>query len=133
MHDYFLEGKDGERMAIRTVEHIPHHGILILLDREEKGGPFLTTPERRYPIVSLRQPPELCGIDESVFDPAEKDTWIAPYRDSFISSLVGAVAESGIKQLVIAGGGVPWPESPYAPHFPELVVREVFDDITIFT
>jgi hypothetical protein len=129
MREYFLKNKEGERMSIRVDENIPGHGILILLDREEKVGPFLNTTDRKYPIVSLRQPPELCGIDESAFDPAQEETWIMPYRNSFGETLADAVKESGIQTLIIAGGGVPWMQSPYATYLPELVVEEIFLDI----
>ncbi len=129
MTDFLLKNKEGERMAIRVNEYMPAQGVLILLDREERKGPFLIDTEKKYPIVSLRQPPELCGINESVFELSERSKWIEPFRKKFCSSLAEAVQESGIDTLVIASGGVPWEESPYASCVVDVVIEEVGTDV----
>lgn len=116
-------------MAIRVNSLNPEQGVLILLDREEKSGPFLITVGKKYPIVSLRQPPELCGIDESSYDPAIKNEWIKPFREDFCESLGQAVKESRISRLIIASGGLQWTNSPYATCISDIEVKETNVDI----
>ncbi len=115
-------------MAIKVNSRFPKQGVLVLLDREEKSGPFVIVSGKKYPIVSLRQPPELCGIDESTFDPSKKDEWIQPYREQFCDSLNLAVLKSGIDTLFIAAGGVPWVRSSYSSCMPQVSIVEISED-----
>ena len=59
-----LEKDFGDDMAL--VEMGEKKAVLILTDRVETNGPFLSLPNdpRPYPVIRFEQPPELCGVVE---------------------------------------------------------------------
>ena len=117
MEIYILQNKPGERMAIVRLLSDKESGVLILLDRKETTGPFvITRDDTKLPIIALRQPPELCGIDEPELDREEKENWTQSYRKQFCDSLQKVIHESGINKLIIVDGdnGKTWEASPYS-------------------
>lgn len=132
MSVFFLENKKGERMAIVTDASLKNKGVLVLVDRLEKSGPFVIFEEqdKKYPIVSLRQPPELCGIDEPELIGDALEQWTVSYRNRFCESLQDAYIKSGVEELLIVGGSQ-WELSSYAPLAPRINVGQTDNDLIL--
>lgn len=121
-------------MAIIPLETDPQRGVLVLLDRKESTGPFLITKRQwKLPVIALRKPPELCGIEEPELGKEAKEKWTLPYRNQFCHSLQTAINESGIKRLLIVddgNDGKNWETSPYNPLISGVEIEDVKTDIS---
>lgn len=123
-------------MAIIPLHADPQSGVLVLLDRKETTGPFfITEHNKELPVVSLRQPPELCGVEEPELQKEAKELWTLPYREQFCRSLQTAIVESGIKRLLIAdgNGGKNWEVSPYGGSVKGVEIEDVKANISFFS
>ncbi len=131
MKTYVLTEKPGETMAIIVDELSSEDGVLVLLDRKEKEGLFVILKnehkEEYLPIVTLRQPPELCGIEESDISGEERGKWIIPHRVKFCNSLQKSIKKSNIKKLLVVSGA--WTQEPYADAVRGIRVKEVKENI----
>jgi len=121
-------------MAVIPLTLDQETGVLVLLDRKETIGPFLIIKDDiKLPIIALRQPPELCGIDEPELSREEKEVWTQPYRKQFCDSLQKAINKSGVKKLFIANGvgGKAWRESSYSECVSGVEVIDAKEDIKL--
>ncbi len=120
-------------MAIVCSPNHPEGGFLILTDRIENTGPFIifsAAPDRKYPLVSLRRPPELCGIDEPTFKTRnEFEVWRLPFIETFSRSLQDAYDRAGIKKLRLAAA-TDWKTSLYAD-LTTLQVESIEEDVIL--
>lgn len=128
----YLENKPGERMAIVIDPISSKSGVLILVDRQETTGPFVvftSDKTKKFPIVSLRRPPELCGIDEPEnFTAQELEKWTRPYREQFCRSLAQACKKANVKILFLAASSS-WDQSPYTSLINNIMIKNATKDI----
>ncbi len=118
-------------MSVLVDSAQPNYGVLVLTERKETTGPFVICgdmPDDKFPIISLRRPPELCGIDEPTFDnDAEFQKWREPYIASFMNALTQTCKEHKITELGLAASEK-WGDSIYATRI-NLKVQNILADI----
>lgn len=119
-------------VIVRSLNN-PEKGFLILTERIENTGPFIifsAALDRKYPLVSLRRPPELCGIDEPTFKTKnEFELWRLPFIKTFSQSLKDAYDRAGVKKLYLAAA-TDWKTSPYAD-LTKLQIESIEGDVIL--